>query len=129
MYRWDKSDSVDDPRLTTRGPGMQERPPMAFRGNMGELFMRVDAKDSQPHRLSLYLLDYKRYGESFDIDILDLQGNRLDTRRVADFGDGAYLRYRFTGSVIVRIVMLPLPHPPPNIAPLEPALSGLFVDE
>src|SRR5206468_3258863 len=109
LYQWEKKESVDDARVPYN-PGSQkkERSPMAFRGHEGVLYLRVDTRDDKPHRLSLYLLDYKRIGMAFDIDILDTQGNHLETRRVDNFKEGSYLRYRFTGSVIVRIAILPL---------------------
>lgn len=111
--------SVDDPRVAVRAPGLPERSPAAFLAEGQDLLMRVDTTDGKPHRLSLYLLDYKREGRAVDVDLFDLQGHRLDSRRVGDFGNGTHLLYRFTGTLLVRI------------KPLyegDPTLSGMFVD-
>src|SRR5579884_233160 len=112
--------NVDDPRVPVEGPGSTDRAPLAFAPKIGlPLLMRVDTSDGQPHRLSLYLLDYLRKGVARQIEMLDLQGHLLDRRRAVNYGEGAYLRYRFTGNLIIRIKAL---------GDYLPALSGIFVD-
>jgi len=119
IIHWEQAASVSDPRVALAGPRLTERSPAAFAGLGEPLLMRVETTDGKPHRLSLYLLDYKREGRAVDVDILDLQGHRLDTRRVADFAGGAYLKYRFTGSVLIKVT---------SLDNKPPTLSGLFVD-
>lgn len=120
LLNLETAESVDDPRVALHGPGLTDRSPTAFTTEGGQpLMMRVNTSDGQPHLLSLYLLDYPRKGQAMDVDIFDLQGHRLDTRRVDSYGNGAYLRYRFTGSIIVR--MTPLTSD-------APTLSGFFID-
>lgn len=83
------------------------------------MFLRVTTTDRREHRLSLYLVDFQRENRAVDVDIFDTQFHRLDTRRVDRYGEGAYLRYRFAGSVIVRIR---------SLSAEMPLLSGIFVD-
>jgi hypothetical protein len=119
MEAFEKGETTNDVRFALRGPGLNERAPVAFTTEGVPLLFRVDSTDGKPHRLSLYLLDYKREGRITEIALFDPQGHRLDTRRVASYGEGAYVRYRFTGSVIVRLVLT---------KPDSPTLSGVFVD-
>lgn len=109
----------NDPRLAVRGPGLNERALVVFVGQQKPLYVRVDATDGKPHRLSFYLVDFQRTGQAIDVDIFDLSGNRLETRRVTDFGNGAYLRYRFTGSVVACLT---------SLTNENPRLFGMFVD-
>jgi hypothetical protein len=119
MVRFEKAETIEDPRVGLRGPGQKERPPVAFATFGVPLLIRADVTDGKPHYLSLYLLDYKREGRVTEIGIYDFQGHRLDTRKVANYGEGAHLRYRFTGTIIVRLVLK---------TKGEPTLSGIFVD-
>jgi hypothetical protein len=119
MYHFTEQPSVNDPRVAVAGPGVSIRAPAAYRTERVPLCIRAGASDHKAHQLSLYLLDYKREGLRYDIEILDLNGRRLDVRRVSKFEEGAYFRYRFTGSVIARISGLDYG---------EVRLSGVFVD-
>jgi hypothetical protein len=116
---FERAETTDDPRIALRGPGQKERSPVAFVTPGSPLLIRVDTTDGKPHRLRLYLLDYKREGRITEIALYDLQGHRLDTRTVANYGEGAYLNYRFTGSVIARLILK---------KQADPTLSGVFVD-
>lgn len=119
MLNLENSETTDDPRVALRGPGLTERSPAAFTTDGVPMLIRVDTSDGNPRRLSLYFLDYRRQGRAQEVSVYDLQGHRLDTRRVSGYQNGAYLRYRFTGAVVVRIVAL-------DAQP--PTLSGVFVD-
>jgi Glycosyl hydrolases family 2, TIM barrel domain len=119
MREWDKTPVVTDLRLPPAGNGLTERHAIAFGGGPS-LAMRVDAKDGKPHQVSLYLLDYERKGLAVDIDAFDLQGHPLDTRRVDNYGEGAYVRYTFTGSAVFVLRSLT-----PNQPPL---LTAVFID-
>ncbi|WP_075163013.1 hypothetical protein [Chthonomonas calidirosea] len=114
-----KQPTVEDKRVLLGANGLTERAPVAFaaakvlvpvphqlnvyRYKMLPLFLRVNTTDAQAHRLSLYFLDYARLGWSYEVDIYDIQGHPLASQVVDNFGNGAYLRFRFTGSVIVQI--------------------------
>ena len=119
MHEWDKTPILTDPRLPPAGGGLTERHAIAFGGGP-TLAVRVDAKDGKPHQVSLYLLDYERKGMALDIDAFDLQGHPLDTRRIDNYGEGAYVRYAVTGSAVFILRSLT-----PNQPPL---LTGVFVD-
>lgn len=77
--------------------------------------------DSQPHRVSLYCLDWDTIGRRQIIEIRDAGTNALlDSRAIANFQGGSYLRWNISGSV--RIVVT-------NNAPgLNAVLSGVFFD-
>jgi hypothetical protein len=83
------------------------------------LVFRVTIEDGRPHRLSLYCLDYLRTGCALKFEVFDLQGHLLDTHRIDRYGEGTYVRYRVTKSLIV--VVSTLTKSPPQI-------SGLFID-
>ncbi|MCS6777736.1 MAG: hypothetical protein RMJ43_00885 [Chloroherpetonaceae bacterium] len=119
MLNLENAETTDDPRVALRGPGLTERSPAAFTTDGVPMLIRVDTSDGDPRRLSLYFLDYHRQGKAQEVSVYDLHGHRLDTRRIAGYQNGAYLRYRFTGSIVVRIVALD---------GQPPTLSGVFVD-
>lgn len=115
----DKVEYVEDRRVPVDAPGGRRRQPVAFLSPQGPLFVRATTSDGKPHRLSLYLLDYKRTGEVEDVDVYDAAGHLLSSRCVDHYEPGIYLRYRFTGSVIVSVRSLTL----------DPTtLCGVFVD-
>jgi hypothetical protein len=103
LHVWEKADSVTDKRVPLYGPGVAQRPPAAFTTQGEPLFLRVLTSDGKPRLLSLYLLDYPRKGFSVDIDLFDSAGHRLDTRTISNYGEGAYIRYYFTGRLTIRI--------------------------
>jgi hypothetical protein len=131
---FDKAQTVNDPRIPPGGNGLTTRDPIAFttqphnetdpkshisRVLTTPVLVQVDSKDNQPHRLSLYFVDYKRAGMALKITLYDRQGHSLVSQRLADYGEGAYLRFRFVGSLVVLIT---------SLAQENPTLSGAFVD-
>ncbi len=60
--------------------------------------------DSATHRLAIYLLDWDNYhGRSERVDVLDANGNLLDTRTVSSFVGGQYLVWNLSGHVVLKI--------------------------
>jgi subtilisin family serine protease len=61
--------------------------------------------DTNTHQIALYLLDWDTYlgGRSERIDILDTNGNVLDTRSASSFTNGQYLVWNVAGHVVVRL--------------------------
>ena len=119
MTDWDKKIIVDDKRLPQRGPSMTERHATVFTVRESPLIIRLDTTDSKPHRLSLYVLDFLRKKKAIRVEIKTLSGTTLDSRRVENYSNGAYLKYRMRGSVLI------------FFSPLDkamPELSGIFVD-
>ena len=80
----------------------------------------LNLSDGNVHKLSLYALDYDRIGRSERIDIVDAgTGTVLDTRSIANFGGGAYLTWKLSGHVALRVTTL---------AGKNAVVSGLFFD-
>jgi subtilisin family serine protease len=57
--------------------------------------------DQQAHQVALYFLDWNG-GRSDQVDILDANGNVLDSRTVSNFGGGQYLVWHLSGHVSIR---------------------------
>jgi hypothetical protein len=113
--------TVDDPRIPLAGSGLTTREPIAFSTprSVIPVIVRIEAKDGKPHRLSFYFVDYKRKGRPMNIELYDRQGYLLAAHRLSNYGNGAYLRFHFTGSVVALIR---------SITNENPTLSGIFVD-
>jgi hypothetical protein len=63
-------------------------------------------RDAAMHRLALYLCDSDKHGggRNQDIEILDLAGKVLaPAQNVADFQNGKWLNYQFSGSIKIRL--------------------------
>ena len=60
--------------------------------------------DSNTHQVALYLLDWDTWGggRTQRIDILDSNGNQLDSRNVSGFVNGVYLVWNLSGHVMAR---------------------------
>lgn len=66
--------------------------------------IEIDFKDKNPHRVSLYLLDWERSGRWNVVDAIDANTRqRIDTQNITDFGSGIYLSYVCTGKIQFRI--------------------------
>lgn len=60
--------------------------------------------DTQPHQLALYVCDYDKAGREETIEVQDLQGHPLAPAcTVNNFQLGKWLRYRFSGSIRLRL--------------------------
>jgi hypothetical protein len=60
--------------------------------------------DVQPHQLALYVCDFDKAGREEAIELTDLQGHALAPAcEVSDFDKGKWLRFKFSGSIQVRI--------------------------
>lgn len=119
LYEWDKSAFLDDPRLPIGGNGLTERHPVAMTGPVS-IAIRADSKDNKAHTLSIYLLDYERKGLAVEIDAFDLNGIPIGSKRFDHYEEGSYVRYRFTGAVVLMVYPIPSDQPP--------LISGVFLD-
>ena len=82
--------------------------------------VRVNLTDGQQHDLELYFLDWKRLGRVEQVTISNaITGTVLDTRTISSFGDGVYLNYEVSGSIVIIITKQAGP---------SAVLSGLFLD-
>jgi hypothetical protein len=60
--------------------------------------------DSQPHQLALYVCDFDKAGRDETIELLDLNGHALTPAcAVSDFKVGKWLRFKFSGSIQIRL--------------------------
>jgi hypothetical protein len=60
--------------------------------------------DTQPHQLALYVCDFNKAGRKETIEIRDLEGHVLvPANTVSDFEQGKWLRFKFSGSIRVRV--------------------------
>jgi hypothetical protein len=60
--------------------------------------------DHQPHQLALYVCDYDKAGREETIEVQDLQGHPLAPPcTVSDFALGKWLRFKFSGSLQLRL--------------------------
>ena len=118
---YSRADSLPDKRLPQYGPGQAERrPPVAFSAQRTPLIFRAEAADGRPHTFSLYVLDFRRAGQIMQADVYDFQRHRLHTQKIENFGEGAYLRYRFSGKIAIVLT---------SFTPgLPPVAQALFVD-
>lgn len=71
----------------------------------GSFSFDVHFNDANPHQVALYALDFDTFGggRTERIDILDANGNLLDTRSVSSFVGGTYLVWNLSGHVVVRV--------------------------
>ncbi|HTV39739.1 MAG TPA: DUF2961 domain-containing protein [Candidatus Sulfotelmatobacter sp.] len=62
------------------------------------------AGDSRPHQLALYVCDFDKKGRQEAIELEDLNGHALAPAcTVSDFQQGKWLRFKFSGSIQVRV--------------------------
>ena len=77
--------------------------------------------DANTHQLGIYVVDWDNYnGRSERADILDANGNLLNSESVASFVGGQYLLWNVTGHVVLRITNLN--------SNSNAVISGLFFD-
>ena len=63
----------------------------------------LNITDSNTHKLALYGVDWDRLNRSENVEILDANGNVLDTESLTGFGEGAYLVWNVSGHVKIRV--------------------------
>jgi hypothetical protein len=117
QYTW--ASSTSEPRALQKPFSPGDRIAACWYSS-GSFTIDLAFKDQNPHQVALYFLDWDIYGGGRveSIDILDGNGNVLDTRSVSSFVNGQYLVWSLTGHVLVRIT---------NTNPSANAvLSGLF---
>jgi hypothetical protein len=107
-----------DPRALQRKPGWHERTlavwvaPEKFSVHMG-------FTDTQPHRVSLYLLDWDAQNRTQTVEIFNKDGQLLDSRTVSAFRDGVYLTWDVQGDVRFDFT---------KVAGPNAILNGIFFD-
>jgi uncharacterized protein YccT (UPF0319 family) len=80
----------------------------------------VNLNDGKAHNIALYALDWDKLGRSEQIQITSAaSGAILDTESISSFSSGAYLQWKVSGSVVIRVTRL---------SGLNAVISGLFFD-
>ena len=80
----------------------------------------LELHDSNPHRVSLYFVDFDGAGRTQLIEVLDPNtGTVLDSTELSEFGDGVWLQYVFISNTAIRIT---------PIEGQNAVLSGIFFD-
>ena len=116
-YIW--ASSTSDPRATQKASSATDRIAACwFSGGTFSLAMTFN--DGNTHQVALYLLDWDNWGggRSQRVDILDGNGNLLDTRTVSGFTGGLYLVWNVSGRINVRVTN--------NNPGSNAAISGVF---
>jgi hypothetical protein len=87
----------------------------------GDVFeMEIKLSDGQAHEVSLYFLDWDLAGRSEGVEIFDAaSGAVLDSRELAAFGNGRWVRWNVSGDVSVRVSRISGPNA---------VVSGMFFE-
>ncbi len=62
--------------------------------------------DTNPHQVAVYCVDWDRLGRNQKVDILDANGNVLNTQSLTSFGNGVYLVWTVSGHVKIRVSLV-----------------------
>jgi hypothetical protein len=86
--------------------------------NSGSFSVSLNFADQTSRQVAIYMVDWDTTRRTQKIEILDANGNLLDTRTVTAFNGGQYLIWNMSGRVTIRLT---------NTNPAANAvLSGLF---
>ncbi len=70
----------------------------------GSDLLTLYVRDTQPHQLALYVCDFDKAGREETIELADLNGHELAPPcTVSHFEQGKWLRFKFSGSIQVRL--------------------------
>ncbi len=58
---------------------------------------------SQSHQMAIYFLDWDNIGRAQKVEMVDANGNVLDTRNLSNFGGGVWLIWNVSGHVQLRV--------------------------
>ena len=121
------ADAAGDPRALRsdrRGDGSRSLGAIVTRDPVAcwqVMTVDLDARDTEPYRISLYFADYERAGRRSAFEIFDLRTKELlaPVYMVRDYGEGKYVTFEASGSVRIRICQVRGPNA---------ACSGIFFD-
>ena len=101
-YTW--AASTADSRALQKSASATDRVAACWYSS-GAFNLDLNFKDTSPHQVALYLLDYDGWGggRSQRVDVLDANNTVLDTRNASAFGSGQYLVWSLTGHVVLRV--------------------------
>jgi streptogramin lyase len=102
QYTW--TSSTSDPRALQKASSTADRI-AACQYSATSFSADLKFSDTNTHQVALYLLDWDLFvgGRSERVDILDENGNVIDSHSVSGFANGGYLVWNLSGHVIIRI--------------------------
>jgi hypothetical protein len=120
-YNFTWAGNTDDVRALQWFPGSAGRIAAMYGTYKVSYFdIHVTMTDSNPHKVSLYLLDWDSYNRPETISIIDVSSNQvLDSRTFNGYHDGQYASWMITGNVIIRVT---------PVGEIYAALSAVFFD-
>jgi len=90
------SNPADHVAATLYAPGTQNAP--------GSFLIDTNITDNNPHQVAIYCLDWDTTTRRQTVDVLDTNGNILNTQALTtSFNGGVYLIWTVTGHVIFRV--------------------------
>jgi GH35 family endo-1,4-beta-xylanase len=116
-YMW--AGSTNDPRALQKAASSTDRLAAAW-DSSSQFVTDVNVTDGQPHKISLYGVDWDQGGRGQAIDVVDARsGVVLDHRSLSSFANGEYLSWTVSGHVQLRATRTAGPNA---------VVSGLFLD-
>ena len=110
--------STNDPRALQRQTDTTRMASCWY--SSGAFDVNFNFKDNQPHRVSIYCLDWDHGGRTQTVEIIDAATDQvLHSYTLSNFANGIYLDYTITGPVIARFT---------RINSYNSVLSGIFFD-
>ncbi|MBZ5577623.1 MAG: hypothetical protein LAP40_13765 [Acidobacteriia bacterium] len=97
--------STADVRALQKAASSTDRIAAAWYSN-STLDVHFNFSDQSAHAVAIYLVDWDLAGRSAVAEVMDANGNVLDTRTVANFGGGQYLVWDLAGNVTLRLSAL-----------------------
>ncbi len=115
-YTWEPSTA--DPRGLQKAASATDRIAGCWYTNASTSFL-VDLSflDMAQHQVAFYFVDWDSYGRNLRVQVLDGNNNVLDTQNLSTFTNGAYLVWKLSGHVTLRVT---------NLGGGNPVLSGIF---
>jgi len=115
---WTWAASTSDVRALQKSAGTDRIAATWYTGTSTTL--DVNILDGNPHRVSLYVVDWDSSGRSERFELRDAASNALlDTRNASAFGSGQYLSWTVQGHVTINVIYVSGPNA---------VFSGVFFD-
>jgi len=99
-YVW--ANSTPDVRALQKGSNPADRIAGTWYGTT-PFTIDLNNSDTAQHQISLYCLDWDSVDRRQTVDILDVNGNVLNTQTITGFNGGVYLVWNVSGHVKVRV--------------------------
>ncbi|MDX1981392.1 MAG: Ig-like domain-containing protein [Bryobacteraceae bacterium] len=98
------SNTSTDPRGLQRFLGDPNQRVLSYAHTISSMDLIIPANDNQTHRVALYFCDYQNLGRTITVSAVDTATQTvLDQRVLANFSNGIYLVYNYSGTVSFRV--------------------------